>query len=1001
MQTEKTKKESEEFKKMEAEIISLRDKVYEFTKLDPRLSIQTKIYENEIQKLVFINEQSQNQLSKINYQLKNTEKEKQALSQEINELLAGDVNELLQKLNEKELQIMEMVKMTNEKHEELLDIRGKTLQIEQANVKLLQKNSLLQENLKLLKENRQFVHDTNSKFFVNQRTECGVNREDEYTAAELHTLYKIINQLKDQINMLEKSSDPDIFKNPAYHKKVLDLELKEKEIKIKLDYILILEQKSDRMNSDLKKEEAIIQEKDLELEKSNDQILSLNSQIGQLNFTVCQLNNSLNNKNELLSQVNTKLGFISAEANDIKELNRISGLILNTTKSDLLVEQERNSFNAIATKEIRHELEILRNENSDLQETIITNTEEFFEKITEIQDTLDEAELANAQMATKNTNSANDMELLRRQLESENTKLESLNYKVEYLNKTNDKYARLLKLPADFAEKLTNYDDFIQRFNEIQDENALKQQELDQLQARLDAIIRETRHPHNRESKDDYLQESGFSEQTDQAPRAVDARKFLTGVGRVVDLGRQGEADDKRTLSQARKIECLEAENKSLKQNLKNLMEKTYNLSENSSIKVKDFFTSIPINPEDLKMEMASRNRKIESLHTTIARQSEDYKQLKEKVDKLQRKLSLKSEENRLIDMDRIALLESIQKLKENGHLQQIFNEPNLSAANLSIIKLLEEKEDYFKKIVEIYSLNNQKLAQENATFSENDNTIKMLKEQLKEAKEHCEKTELKFKSALASSESAQSQTESMRPLFIQAQNELELITKSLKSETEKRAKFENEVGDFLAKQRILENQIEKLKDLLKSQREISKSLQEQIQNYKDQLENEVTDPNDKFYQKLDLKETEIHRLKNQLKEHVDCMPTIQTQKRNLADNEFELKKLASENNALNTEITNFKADNQRAKKEILELGTHSALVRDELQVLGANYEKQSANLGALEKGNRVLREHIKNLVISYQIKNTDNSMVISELFEETKLLKNILGNLRKKIRIG
>lgn len=991
--TDQLKEERDEFEKIQKEVVALRDKLFDLTKLDPRLNVQTRAYETEIQSLVLANEQLQNQLSKQKALQKLTEKDLAAKKEELAILRALDVGVLEAKLAEKDFQIIEMVKMTNEQQlalEEAVSRREKT---DQTNTQLAQRVHLLQETLRTLKDNKRLIEDTSSAFLVNLRNEFGVSKEDENTVNELKILYKKLEELRDQLALWTMSGNADVTKHPVVQRKLIELDTKEKELKIRAESAVAFEKKAERIMDDLKKTEEELRQTKTQLEAQRDLSSASMAKISELEFSLEQIRSIPTALREELRAKEQRLEILSGENSDLSELVRTQGVQLSTVRAELSIAQQRATASAKSEKEIREELQTLQLENIDLQEAIISNTENFLNKLNELQDNLDESEAQKGKGAAKIEALEAEVGVLTNKLEGETAKSDALNYRLDYMTKLNEKYSRLLKLPADFAEKLTNYDDFIERFNELQEENVLKQKQIESLEAQLDEVYR--RNPRLQKEI------SGFDEAADSSlvsidvkPAGIDPNRhhFMTTNERP-SLMRQPSTDatERRAVDLARRLEILEAENKSLRQNLNAYVAKTKNMSENSGIRIKDFMTSTIINQDDLKAELAARNRKIESLHQNAARILEDYRSVKETLDKTQARLKRRTEEYRKSDLERANLLSENQKLKEQLSLQGILKESDISAANLAVIRMLQDKEAAHKQVMAILQDNIERLAGDKAEAGDADQVIRRLQLELKESREAVEKLEMKYETAAASSKAAAAQLEAQRLILVKTQKDLEEALATIEAEREKLRVAEEEASTQAMMQKTLQNLLDSANDQLDSQKAANEALREELALQREYEDEDDVDKNERLFQKLDQKEKEIHRLKSMLKEHGECTVTIQDQKRSLADNETELKALRLEKARLDSEVTSLDADRQKYQDEARANERRLVLLKDEVQVLGANLQKQTESAAILQKNNSSLREKIRDLVISFGTKNAEHKEIIDALLAEATGLKNAL----------
>ena len=128
---EKIKELIAENNRFKSNISDLDNKLSEFTNEDPRTAIQTKIYENEIKNLVLANKQNLLEVSKLATETKNLEKENKKLREELKFMLDSDIAVILQQIKDKDDQIIQMVKLTNEKQKELSAITTKMYELEQ------------------------------------------------------------------------------------------------------------------------------------------------------------------------------------------------------------------------------------------------------------------------------------------------------------------------------------------------------------------------------------------------------------------------------------------------------------------------------------------------------------------------------------------------------------------------------------------------------------------------------------------------------------------------------------------------------------------------------------------------------------------------------------------------------------------------------------------------------------------------------------------------------
>jgi chromosome segregation ATPase len=987
---QRVKEAEREVKEREDRLHEAELRVAECGGEDPRLTIQTRMQEREVREYSLINRELQGQLSRALVEVRTLEKENGRLSEELKVMAESDVAVILQQGRDKDNQIMEMIKVTNERVDELGVARRELVESQQQVVQQQHRVGLLENRVAELLEKRREVGWMVAKFVEGGRRQLGVSEEQEGSLEELMMAYRKIEEQAGVIEAMEDSTGQSVSKHPLMKKKDMRISSLEQSLQSAQENWQFVERRNQRLAEEVVKQELAVEAKRSQVAKLDDEIAMLNSRNGELVFMVESLKGDSGEALEGKRQLEHQKELLKKEIDDLGQIHRVNALNLAVAQADLLIEQEKHRSMLGENQSLKEEVARLKEANMQLQEGLIDNTEGFFNKISELDDKVGELELMNARLETRNNEMQGVMEELRERGREQEAVAEGLRLKNEYLAKQNDKYSNMMGLPKDFVTKLTNYDDFIDKFNGLMEENVLKEQKVQSLENRLDRLL--TKHPQLREESQGEEEKSHVSSDSDEH-EAKKQTRFATAVDQKRPLFGEDESEG-RLAEVSRRLERVESENKQLKHNLSFYLNPVKHTDAESGTHKGNF--SNAQNTQSLMNELASKSRKIESFGLTMNRMHEDYRKLREHTNAVEEELKLKELELKGVREEQTPLHLQIAELRSAVEVKGMGEIKDVSEANVKLAQLLRDKDRHLREVLgqmeERVKAREQEVERLRALVGD---SVKV-KEELRRAREECGKLEAKLESA-RQSVTGQAELEGMRVIFIKLEGEVAELKQQLGAEKTLNAKQNTllEAAETIARSR--EGDVKSLQASLASQKAIVDGLQQELTYYRKAIPIQEDLSDDAMLRKLQLKDNEIHRLKVTLQEQGKCLVEVQDQKRSLSEKEVQVKKLVAENNKLAAELVGKRKECEQLGKRVEDLATEQVIAKDRHQLVVGRLGKAVEALGLLEKSNQTLREQLREVVGLCNERNQETGDAIRNFDFEVQTLNQVVQDMKDR----
>ena len=587
------------------------------------------------------------------------------------------------------------------------------------------------------------------------------------------------------------------------------------------------------------------------------------------------------------------------------------------------------------------EIQMAKEEAYELQESLINGTEDFIariEKANEENDRLNNQILTIQNELLIIKKEKEDVEHQRARLEME---MDDVKIKGEAIKKT---------LDAMKKDEIINDHKLDLLVKEKELEMRIKEREAKATEAEL-KLINMRRQIKNLQEKE-----------------GADGQFNTTVFESIIDYNTQNYKE--RMTELKAQIDILKTENRHLRDRLDGMDVTNVNNFNRKDIKLETMF------------ELADRKRKIESLEKQLKDKTVEHDLLLNEAKDLKK---LTHTQNIEIIQVKRQLANANLRIKEIEHLGDVSDIINsgveLDVQNLKMLKMLQEKDSYYKDIIEDKNEEIGKLEKQLQEDSDKSRRIKNLEDEVFELKRdvvHAEK-----KASIAK--------EFADRLIIDQENS------GQESETKKYRDLVQKVEEL----RQLENDKNKeLDDLRADHAESKKKYKEaldslnkkdfEIEDLNDQIdrldrairERDLNDDEEKEHRMInDIERNKFRQLEN---EREGLNELIRVQKKEIIDKETVINTQKNELKALREESFNL-------KKMVNDYSSENNILNIKLEEASKGLQRQTDAIGDLSSKNEKLREQIDLLMGSFEQSNKENESVKAQLASEIETLEVVV----------
>lgn len=969
------------------QISSLQSKVEDLDNSDPKAELRLRKLEREKEKAITINQQLNDEIKKLMEQIKLLKEELNSAEDLIRELKVTDTGELRERVIDQTQQILQMIRLSNERQTEIEKLENEVEDLKSEKRQLEFQLEARDRKIEIYRNSSKTIEDNRSLYLQRCRERYNVSDEIKNTFQELQTIYEKLTEFDDRLALMENADEKTLINNPLIKKMQETLHNNSLEISAKTEMISSLNQRLEKVTFELGRNEVLLRSYVDKIEEKHEEIVHLNLRIGELTFTSNQLHKNIEALRNYNREAEAKVREVHRELDDALADKEDFDLKINLFEMDgkLYKEKIQNLLDQIARKD--KEIEECKAENYELQEGMIMNTEEFFEKINQLRSERDEADLKYQEASNESLHKNSMIEELKKKIsfaELEKKKLEEHN---KELNVKVDEIQKMSKLSPAFVQKIQAYKTDEAAIEALQTENANLAAKVILLENQLNAAF-DADPQINKIFNENNFQTtfSGLEKSEVHKPANLYG---TTLADRRITKSNFNNAYEDRLHVLRKKMDMLEIENQNLIKNLNNYIEKTKRESiNNEPMRVKDFYTNNPQVMQNIKLELLNRSRKIESLHLTINRMAEDYRILKEEANALEDRVHEKENQLRVIDNERIAYMEKYLHLKQKEKLGEIFKDENLNEANKKVLDLIKEKDDQYHKMFGIYQARIEGMIKIIDKHEECQHIIKEHKQEIKQLNEKIESMTHKLQAAKSQVKDSSEVYESLQEVHSSTLKELHSLQDTHSNTAKEVSKYKDLNAEWSQKNIVLEGMIEKVKSDLKEKTDRVNELDHMV-NYLEKLINTKKQGSELIENAamiIDAKEEKIYRLQLQLKKHDSCKITENKLKQQILESQLAIKKLETKIIDLEQEIEKLIIVNKTSTQELDERTTDLVLAKESLQHTMAALKKHEQITDRVTKTNMELRLHIEQLMEHYTERESEHARVISEMQDDFKV---------------
>lgn len=291
------------------------------------------------------------------------------------------IEDLQARIRERDIQVVDLITDTNYKTDVIESLEAKYSTYEQQIVDLKHKLEVKEEKLSSLLVNTKRVPE--SAELRRYRAKNDIPESTFNTHDELFRLYRTIDDNKLEIEYIKKQikSGSKVDETPFIQKYQSQIDALKFEVKVKDDDLSREKFKLDEQISYTNKLEAQIRELNDRIDARNNELIRLQGTIAELTYTNKQLENTASKRKAEHKAIKADMDVKEKELRETFDVINDLKLKIHNFEIDKKILQKKINNLHIELKSKDQELAIVREENYELQDNLISGTEDFIEKI--------------------------------------------------------------------------------------------------------------------------------------------------------------------------------------------------------------------------------------------------------------------------------------------------------------------------------------------------------------------------------------------------------------------------------------------------------------------------------------------------------------------------------------------------------------------------------------------------------------------------------------------
>lgn len=839
---------------------------------------------------------------------------------------ASDVDDFRERLRERDTQIIDLIIDTNYKTELIDGLEARQLSYEQLVSDLRHNLELREERLNaftvITAKKTQDSPELRRYRAKNDIPDSIFNTQDE-----LFRIFRMIDENKLEVDFLKRqlNSGRTDEENPFVKKYKDEIDVLKIEIKLREDGL-------NKSNYKLEEETARANKLEKQIRELNDRIDAKNTEMIRLqglNVELTFTNKKLETTNlERKAEYNALKDEVAVKDKEIRgTFDIINGLKLkvHNLEIDKKVMQEKLNNMQIELRGKEQELAMVRDENYELQDSLITGTEEFIEKINAgertIKDLEHKIEALNKELATspeERQKADNLMQELQQKETQQAEKIESLEQSLKQLKE---------KLEA--KTKAAS-----QRESELLKQMTEKGKKIAELEAEVKTIITAAKSP-----EDDAIDKERLQALRDHIDQLVAENTELNN-----SIGRLSSSEDAVSQELAK--------------------------SENEKSELKETVDKKKSKTKMLKAIIDEHSKTLENLKEDNSNLEEELRELKDQHSETKSELGRVQQE--FLDMEEKFRFSSAMKVEQD-----------LSENNKKFLEMLVSKDKRYAEMLEQKNEEIKKLEKLNEEIKAKNNEITALKAKLAEFKaQHAV-----FEQKGIESKYKVEKLDSRNQHLVDANTKLEVEVTTLRSQLESKL-YKNEEKQRVLKDEMegLKREKETLESKLKNREAQIKVLSDKQQELDNFVRN-AHFSNEGLQGLISVKDAEIQHLNDIVERQKDFELTINSKQKEIsaaaskiAELEVQLKKRENNLNLLETENRNLNLKLIDYKNKVVQLEGSLEKANHALDAQQTSINKLTHINEELNKQVRQLLADIENLEISNAEMQLDLANEVSDL---------------------